>query len=33
VIPISKNKEPIQVIAPAPVHLHARLRACGWNGE
>ena len=33
VIPISKNKDPVHVVAPAPVHLHARLRACGWNGE
>jgi tRNA pseudouridine32 synthase/23S rRNA pseudouridine746 synthase len=32
-IPISKNKDPVQVIAPAPAHLHERLRACGWNGE
>ena len=33
VIPISRNKEPIRVVAPAPAHLHERLRACGWNGE
>jgi tRNA pseudouridine32 synthase/23S rRNA pseudouridine746 synthase len=33
VIPISKNKDPVRVTAPAPVHLHERLRACGWNGE
>ncbi len=33
VIPISKNKEPVRVVAPAPAHLHERLRACGWNGE
>jgi tRNA pseudouridine32 synthase/23S rRNA pseudouridine746 synthase len=32
-IPISKNKEPVHVVAPAPPHLHERLRACGWNGE
>jgi tRNA pseudouridine32 synthase/23S rRNA pseudouridine746 synthase len=32
-IPISKNKEPVHVIAPAPAHLQERLRACGWNGE
>jgi tRNA pseudouridine32 synthase / 23S rRNA pseudouridine746 synthase len=32
-IPISKNKEPVHVVAPAPVHLQERLRACGWNGE
>jgi tRNA pseudouridine32 synthase/23S rRNA pseudouridine746 synthase len=32
-IPISKNKDPVRVVAPAPAHLHQRLRACGWNGE
>jgi tRNA pseudouridine32 synthase / 23S rRNA pseudouridine746 synthase len=32
-IPISKNKEPVRVVAPAPAHLQERLRACGWNGE
>lgn len=32
-VPISKNKEPVRVTAPAPAHLHERLRACGWNGE
>ena len=33
VIPLSKNKPPVRVVAPAPSHLHERLRACGWNGE
>jgi tRNA pseudouridine32 synthase/23S rRNA pseudouridine746 synthase len=33
VIPISRNKEPVRAVAPAPVHLQQRLRACGWNGE
>jgi tRNA pseudouridine32 synthase / 23S rRNA pseudouridine746 synthase len=33
VIPISKNKDPVHVVAPAPAHLHERLKACGWNGE
>jgi tRNA pseudouridine32 synthase/23S rRNA pseudouridine746 synthase len=33
VIPISKNKDPVQVVAPAPAHLQPRLRACGWTGE
>jgi tRNA pseudouridine32 synthase/23S rRNA pseudouridine746 synthase len=32
-IPISRNKDPVRVMAPAPAHLHPRLRACGWNGE
>jgi len=33
VVPISKNKEPVRVVAPVPPHLRARLAACGWNGE
>jgi tRNA pseudouridine32 synthase/23S rRNA pseudouridine746 synthase len=33
VIPISKNKEPVRAVAPAPVHLQERLKACGWNEE
>ena len=33
VIPISRNKDPVRVAAPAPAHLHERLQACGWNGE
>lgn len=33
VIPLSKNKPPVRVEAPAPPHLLERLRACGWNGE
>jgi tRNA pseudouridine32 synthase/23S rRNA pseudouridine746 synthase len=33
VIPISRNKPPVVVTAPAPAHLHDRLTACGWSGE
>ena len=33
VIPISRNKEPVRVTAPAPEHMHERLRACGWIGD
>jgi tRNA pseudouridine32 synthase/23S rRNA pseudouridine746 synthase len=33
VIPISRNKDPVRVVAPAPAHMQERLRACGWNGE
>jgi tRNA pseudouridine32 synthase/23S rRNA pseudouridine746 synthase len=33
VIPISKNKEPVRAVAPAPRHMHERLMACGWDGE
>jgi len=27
------EREPIRVAAPAPVHMHERLKACGWMGE
>jgi tRNA pseudouridine32 synthase/23S rRNA pseudouridine746 synthase len=33
VVPISKNKPPVRVIAPVPEHMRDVLRACGWNGE
>ncbi len=33
VIPISRNKDPVRAVAPAPPHLQQRLRACGWNGD
>ena len=33
VIPLSKNKPPVRVVAPVPLHLQERLKACGWNGE
>uniref|UniRef100_Q07UV6 Pseudouridine synthase n=1 Tax=Rhodopseudomonas palustris (strain BisA53) TaxID=316055 RepID=Q07UV6_RHOP5 len=33
VIPISRNKPPVVATAPAPAHLHERLRMCGWDGE
>jgi len=33
IVPLSKNKPPVRVVAPVPEHLHERLRACGWNGE
>ncbi|UFZ01940.1 RNA pseudouridine synthase [Bradyrhizobium ontarionense] len=32
-IPLSRNKPPVHVVAPAPAHMHERLRMCGWNGE
>jgi tRNA pseudouridine32 synthase / 23S rRNA pseudouridine746 synthase len=31
VVPISKNKPPVRVIAPVPGHIGERLTACGWN--
>jgi tRNA pseudouridine32 synthase/23S rRNA pseudouridine746 synthase len=33
VVPLYKNKEPIQVTAPAPLPMQERLYACGWQGE
>jgi tRNA pseudouridine32 synthase/23S rRNA pseudouridine746 synthase len=33
VVPISKNRPPIRVIAPVPPHMRERLALCGWNGE
>ena len=33
IVPIQKNREPVRVTAPAPQHMLARLRACGWSGE
>ena len=33
VIPISKNKEPVRVVAPAPAHMHERLRRAGGTGS
>lgn len=33
VVPISKNREPVRVRAPAPGHMLDRLAACGWPGE
>ncbi|MGZ5835852.1 MAG: RluA family pseudouridine synthase [Xanthobacteraceae bacterium] len=33
VIPISKNKPPVHVVAPVPLHMKDRLAACGWKDE
>jgi tRNA pseudouridine32 synthase/23S rRNA pseudouridine746 synthase len=33
VVPLYKNKAPIAVTAPAPLHMQERLYACGWTGE
>ena len=33
VIPLSKNKPPVRVVAPVPPHLQERLRACGWRSN
>jgi tRNA pseudouridine32 synthase / 23S rRNA pseudouridine746 synthase len=33
VVPISKNREPVRVVAPVPPHMREALTACGWSGE
>jgi tRNA pseudouridine32 synthase/23S rRNA pseudouridine746 synthase len=33
VVPLYKNRAPIRVSAPVPLHMHERLQACGWGGE
>jgi tRNA pseudouridine32 synthase / 23S rRNA pseudouridine746 synthase len=32
VVPISKNKPAVRVVAPVPAHMRERLAMCGWNG-
>jgi len=31
VVPISKNKPPVKIIAPVPPHMRELLTACGWK--
>jgi tRNA pseudouridine32 synthase/23S rRNA pseudouridine746 synthase len=33
VVPLYKNREPIRVMAPVPLHMRATLQSCGWQGE
>lgn len=33
IVPLYKKRDPIRVVAPAPLHMHERLQACGWPGE
>jgi tRNA pseudouridine32 synthase/23S rRNA pseudouridine746 synthase len=33
VVPLSKNKPPVQVAAPVPAHMRERLTLCGWREE
>jgi tRNA pseudouridine32 synthase/23S rRNA pseudouridine746 synthase len=33
VVPLYKNRAPIRVSAPVPLHMHERLQGCGWQGE
>jgi tRNA pseudouridine32 synthase/23S rRNA pseudouridine746 synthase len=32
-VPLSKNKPPVQVVAPVPQHMQERLQQCGWMPE
>jgi tRNA pseudouridine32 synthase/23S rRNA pseudouridine746 synthase len=31
VVPLYKNRDPVRVSAPVPVHMRALLQACGWS--
>jgi tRNA pseudouridine32 synthase/23S rRNA pseudouridine746 synthase len=33
VVPLYKNREPVRVTAPVPLHMHALLQTAGWPGE
>jgi tRNA pseudouridine32 synthase/23S rRNA pseudouridine746 synthase len=33
VVPISKNKPPVRVVAPVSAHMRERLALCGWSDE
>jgi len=33
VVPISKNKPPVRVVAPVAPHMRERLAACGWRED
>ena len=33
VVPLYKNRPPVRVTAPVPLHMYQALRACGWEGE
>lgn len=33
VVPLSKNRPPIRVVAPVPPHMRATLAQCGWEGD
>ena len=32
-VPISKNKPPVNVVAPVPAHMRELLSACGWRDQ
>jgi tRNA pseudouridine32 synthase/23S rRNA pseudouridine746 synthase len=33
VVPLYKNRAPIQVAAPVPSHMRHLLQACGWQSD
>jgi tRNA pseudouridine32 synthase/23S rRNA pseudouridine746 synthase len=33
IVPIQKNRAPVEVHAPVPAHMQERLLACGWRGQ
>src|SRR5262249_17794195 len=33
VVPISKNRPPVRVVAPVPAHMRERLALCGWSED
>jgi len=33
IVPLYKNRDPIEVMAPVPLTMQERLYACGWQGE
>jgi tRNA pseudouridine32 synthase/23S rRNA pseudouridine746 synthase len=32
-VPLSKNHDPVRVVAPLPQHIHARFADCGWQDQ
>jgi tRNA pseudouridine32 synthase/23S rRNA pseudouridine746 synthase len=32
-VPLYKNREPVRVTAPVPLHMQKQLYSCGWQGE
>jgi tRNA pseudouridine32 synthase/23S rRNA pseudouridine746 synthase len=32
-VPLYKNREPVRVTAPVPMHMQKQLYSCGWQGE
>jgi tRNA pseudouridine32 synthase/23S rRNA pseudouridine746 synthase len=33
VVPLYKNRDPIRVVAPVPLHMRERLAQCGWQPD